>query len=289
MKAPRLITYSPKRHKVKRMLQAKSNHSSPLALKSAILMLLGSLLLGFVITRSIYEYLKYNSALDEVDVEISVQENVPQLVLDTNRSTFDQEVLSQEMSGPQEIIELQNQGANDWGESYALRIPRHIEIPSINLDAEIGFASLRDVEIDGKTYQQWVAPADLVGWHYESAVLGEPGNTVLNGHHNVFGEVFKELSLVEKGDQIVIQSDYGDFYYKVASVMILPERFESSEVRLQNARWIQHSEDERLTLISCWPYESNTHRVIVVAFPIDVPDQAETTGGTSISSIQIPR
>jgi LPXTG-site transpeptidase (sortase) family protein len=289
MKAPRLITYSPKRHKVKRMLQAKSNHSSPLALKSAILMLLGSLLLGFVITRSIYEYLKYNSALDEVDVEISVQENVPQLVLDTNRSTFDQEVLSQEMSSPQEIIELQNQGANDWGESYALRIPRHIEIPSINLDAEIGFASLRDVEIDGKTYQQWVAPADLVGWHYESAVLGEPGNTVLNGHHNVFGEVFKELSLVEKGDQILIQSDYGDFYYKVASVMILPERFESSEVRLQNARWIQHSEDERLTLISCWPYESNTHRVIVVAFPIDVPDQAETTGGTSISSIQIPR
>jgi LPXTG-site transpeptidase (sortase) family protein len=289
MKAPRLITYSPKRHKVKRMLQAKSNHSSPLALKSAILMLLGSLLLGFVITRSIYEYLKYNSALDEVDVEISVQENVPQLVLDTNRSTFDQEVLSQEMSSPQEIIELQNQGANDWGESYALRIPRHIQIPSIDLDAEIGFASLRDVEIDGKTYQQWVAPADLVGWHYESAVLGEPGNTVLNGHHNVFGEVFKELSLVEKGDQIVIQSDYGDFYYKVASVMILPERFESSEVRLQNARWIQHSEDERLTLISCWPYESNTHRVIVVAFPIDVPDQAETTGGTSISSIQIPR
>ena len=289
MKAPRLITYSPKRHKVKRMLQAKSNNSSPLALKSAILMLLGSLLLGFVITRSIYEYLKYNSALDEVDVEISVQENVPQLVLDTNRSTFDQEVLSQEMSSPQEIIELQNQGANDWGESYALRIPRHIEIPSIDLDAEIGFASLRDVEIDGKTYQQWVAPADLVGWHYESAVLGEPGNTVLNGHHNVFGEVFKELSLVEKGDQIVIQSDYGDFYYKVASVMILPERFESSEVRLQNARWIQHSEDERLTLISCWPYESNTHRVIVVAFPIDVPDQAETTGGTSISSIQIPR
>ncbi|MEJ2486298.1 MAG: sortase [Anaerolineales bacterium] len=271
------------------MLQAKSNHSSPLALKSAILMLLGSLLLGFVITRSIYEYLKYNSALDEVDVEISVQENVPQLVLDTNRSTFNQEILSQEMSSPQEIIELQNQGANDWGESYALRIPRHIEIPSINLDAEIGFASLRDVEIDGKTYQQWVAPADLVGWHYESAVLGEPGNTVLNGHHNVFGEVFKELSLVEKGDQIVIQSDYGDFYYKVASVMILPERFESSEVRLQNARWIQHSEDERLTLISCWPYESNTHRVIVVAFPIDVPDQAETTGGTSISSIQIPR
>ena len=29
--------------------------------------------------------------------------------------------------------------------------------------------------------------------------------------------------------------------------------------------WIRH--DDRLTLVSCWPYTSNTHRVIVVAKP----------------------
>ena len=39
------------------------------------------------------------------------------------------------------------------------------------------------------------------------------------------------------------------------------------KVRLANARWIQPSEDERLTLITCWPYESNTHRLIIVALP----------------------
>jgi LPXTG-site transpeptidase (sortase) family protein len=27
------------------------------------------------------------------------------------------------------------------------------------------------------------------------------------------------------------------------------------------------STDERLTLITCWPYETNTHRLIIVALP----------------------
>jgi sortase A len=49
--------------------------------------------------------------------------------------------------------------------------------------------------------------------------------------------------------------------------MILPERDQPIEVRLANARYIQPTDDERLTLITCWPYESNTHRVVVIAFP----------------------
>ena len=50
--------------------------------------------------------------------------------------------------------------------------------------------------------------------------------------------------------------------------MILPEKFEQLDVRMKNAQWILPSVDERLTLISCWPYESNTHRLIVVARPL---------------------
>ncbi len=40
------------------------------------------------------------------------------------------------------------------------------------------------------------------------------------------------------------------------------------EVRLKNAQWMQPTPDERLTLISCWPYWTNTHRVIIVARPV---------------------
>jgi len=39
---------------------------------------------------------------------------------------------------------------------------------------------------------------------------------------------------------------------------------------LQNARWIMASSDERLTLVTCWPAYSNTHRLILVAKPIQL-------------------
>ena len=38
-------------------------------------------------------------------------------------------------------------------------------------------------------------------------------------------------------------------------------------MREENGRWIQPSDDERLTLVTCWPADSNTHRLILVAVP----------------------
>ena len=238
-------------------------------------MLVGSLLLGFVITRSIYVYQKYNSPLDSVDVVVEepsrLDKDLPQMVLDVSTPLESNQEPARVAAEVEAFLETEYEVDRADLDSIFNRIPKRISIPSIDLDSMIGFASLRDVTVFGETYQQWVAPSDLVGWHFQSALLGDPGNTVLNGHHNVQGEVFKELYLVRKGDEITIYSDAGAFHYQVVAVMILPERFESREVRLQNARWIQPSEDERITLISCWPYESNTHRVIVVAFPIDSP------------------
>ncbi len=53
---------------------------------------------------------------------------------------------------------------------------------------------------------------------------------------------------------------------------ILPDRGQPDEVRRENARWIQPTEDERITLTTCWPYTSNTHRLIIVAKPLP-PDE----------------
>ena len=219
-------------------------------------------------------YQKYNSPLDTVDISVvqpAILENLPQMVLDVSaplNMKVDQnsdEVVAQVQS----FVETQYNGDNGEMEEFFRRVPKQITIPSIGVDAEIEFASIREVNVLGETFEQWVAPLEIVGWHYRSALPGEPGNTVLNGHHNVGGEVFKDLVQVQKGDEITVSSDSGTFYYQVATVMILPERFEPREIRVQNARWIQQSEDERITLITCWPYDSNTHRVIVVAFPID--------------------
>ena len=131
-------------------------------------------------------------------------------------------------------------------------------------------AGLRQVEIQGQVYQQWLAPdAFAVGWHTTSARLGEAGNTVLNGHHNVFGEVFRRLEEVQEGDRILVFGGDEARAFVVVTKQILPERDQPIEVRLQNARWIQPTEDERLTLITCWPYTSNTHRLVVVAVPVE--------------------
>ena len=56
--------------------------------------------------------------------------------------------------------------------------------------------------------------------------------------------------------------------YEVTALHILPDRDQPLEVRRQNATWIQPTLDERLTLVTCWPYTNNTHRLIVVAEPI---------------------
>jgi LPXTG-site transpeptidase (sortase) family protein len=149
--------------------------------------------------------------------------------------------------------------------------PDRIVIPAINLDAPVVPIHFIHVVVSGTTYEQWIAPNHFAaGWHDSSAMLGLPGNTVLNGHHNAYGKVFQYLINIKIGDQIIVYSGSQAFEYQVAAKMLLPERFTSIEKRLDNARWIMPTDDERLTLITCWPANSNTHRVVIVAFPITI-------------------
>ena len=146
--------------------------------------------------------------------------------------------------------------------------PDRIAIASIGLDASIVAVEFANYTFEGKAYQQWLAPEGLnVGWHNTSAKMGTAGNTVLNGHHNIKGMVFRDLYQVEVGDKIEVFAEGESFTYVVVHTDILAERNQPIEVRLSNAEWIKETQDERITLITCWPFESNTHRVIVVAVP----------------------
>lgn len=148
--------------------------------------------------------------------------------------------------------------------------PQRIVIPSIEVDAPVIDVSLAAIESAGQTYYQWQVPeAYEVGWHNTSAPLGQPGNTVLNGHHNIHGEVFGRLVDLEVGSEIVVYDKTESHRYLVADVQILPERDQPLEVRQENASWIQPTDDERITLVTCWPHTDNTHRLIVVAYPAE--------------------
>jgi sortase A len=148
-------------------------------------------------------------------------------------------------------------------------VPVRILIPSINLDAPVIPAPVNFEKLAGKEFMQWLVPDQYAsGWHTTSAMLGETGNTVLNGHHNAFGEVFISLIDANIGDIIWVDAENSRFSYQITNKIIVPEKYEQLDVRMNNAQWILPTIDERLTLITCWPYETNTHRLIVVARPL---------------------
>ena len=105
---------------------------------------------------------------------------------------------------------------------------------------------------------------------------GQGGNIVLSGHHNIKGEVFRYLVDLEPGAVISVYDQNDQQYdYAVFDKFILKDKDQPEEVRLANARWIGPFNEERLTLVTCWPYNSNSHRVIVIAKPIKTDDRAE--------------
>jgi sortase A len=147
------------------------------------------------------------------------------------------------------------------------RGPDRLIIKSVGMDAPVVPVGWSVVEQNGQQYSVWDVADYAGGWHKTSAPPGQPGNTVLSGHHNIKGEVFRYLVDVQEGDEVDLYVGDAVYPYYVEQKLIVKEKGEPIEVRRQNAQWIAPTGDVRVTLITCWPYTNNTHRVIVVAKP----------------------
>lgn len=148
----------------------------------------------------------------------------------------------------------------------AYPVPQRILIDKLKVNAKI--QPVGPGKAVGSNAVEWTAPNNRnVGWHDYSGRIGEGKNVVLNGHNNIYGAVFRKLYTLQAGDEIKLQAGDREATYVVEQVMILKERGEPLEVRIQNAQYIQPMVDDRLTLISCWPENNNTHRVVVIAKP----------------------
>lgn len=145
--------------------------------------------------------------------------------------------------------------------------PTRLVIPAVGIDSSVMSVGWTLVEQNGRQYSIWQVADFSVGWHETSAPPGEPGNTVMAGHHNIKGEVFRDLVNVEVGDEVTVYVGDTTYRYVVELKTIVKEKGEPLEVRQKNAQWIAPTTDERLTMVTCWPYTNNTHRVIVVAKP----------------------
>jgi LPXTG-site transpeptidase (sortase) family protein len=144
--------------------------------------------------------------------------------------------------------------------------PTRLVIPAIALDSPIVPVGQTPLVVGSNVYWQWNTSEHSVGWHNQSAKLGQWGNTVLNGHSDVNASVFRDLEHVGIGDEIMVFSRDQVRRYTIVHKFLVKERDVSLDERIQNATWAASTQDERLTLITC-AKPGATHRLILIAQP----------------------
>ncbi|MDF1512764.1 MAG: class D sortase [Anaerolineae bacterium] len=120
---------------------------------------------------------------------------------------------------------------------------RRIVIPAIQVDAPV-------VEGD-----DWESLKYGSGHHIGSANPGERGNCVISGHNDIYGQLFRDLPDLKVGDEIVIYTASQEYTYVVEQTRIVPP----TEVSVLDA-----TSTPVLTLVSCYPYGIDTHRIVVI-------------------------
>lgn len=95
-----------------------------------------------------------------------------------------------------------------------------------------------------------------VGQHIGSANPGRPGNLVLTGHNDIYGEVFRDLDKLEEGDEVIIYSANNSYTYVVTETQI---------VAPTDIEVMEPTPEATLTLISCYPYRIDNQRIVVFA------------------------
>lgn len=164
----------------------------------------------------------------------------------------------------------QEAGGASYLATGSMVYPIRLAAAAINLDTQVKPLGWRQVSNENGETSIWQMVDQAVGWHLNSAVPGQVGNAVMSGHNNIGGSVFRNLHRLQPGDELTVWTNEGaTVAYIVDEVKIVKEKYASAAQRAANAQAIAATTDERLTLISCWPAYSDTHRVIVVAHSVE--------------------
>lgn len=208
----------------------------------------------------------------EVSAEMSPPESGSPAILPDNSSQSETDARATAESAAPPVPLPTKQPTPTTGRIPAHSPPTRIVAPTINLDAKVVEVGWKTVTQGKQQFSVWETADYAAGFHKGSAFPGNPGNTVLSGHHNIKGEVFRYVVDLNKGDPVILYAERRQYVYQVVDKFIVQEEGVPLEQRYKNAQWIAHTDDERLTLVTCWPYWANTHRVIVIAKPVPEPN-----------------
>jgi len=121
---------------------------------------------------------------------------------------------------------------------------RRVEIPAIGVDSTI----VQGVDWD----QLKKGVGQLVG----STQPGDDGNLVLAAHNDIFGEIFRHLDKLAPGDEIIVSTERNTYRYLVREIDV---------VKPTDTHVMATTQHAQTTLISCYPYQINTDRIVVFA------------------------
>ncbi len=117
-----------------------------------------------------------------------------------------------------------------------------IKIPAINVEAPI---------VQGDTWEQLKKG---VAQHIGTADPGQAGNIVLSAHDDVYGEIFRYLDNLHRGDEIIVYTSTRSFTYIVTTIQI---------VSPTDVDEMAPTAEPTITLISCYPYMVDNQRIVV--------------------------
>ncbi|MBX5490897.1 MAG: class F sortase [Chloroflexi bacterium] len=142
--------------------------------------------------------------------------------------------------------------------------PVRMDIPRINVHSRVMALMPKDGE-----YQ---VPSFDVGYHADSARMGEVGNAIFNGHLETIdaGKVFARLHELVPGDAIYVYTDTHRFDWVVQEVRTVPNTDRS---------FLLPTTDTRITLYTCAGHfdprtRDYTHRRVVVGKLVQVSPRA---------------
>lgn len=144
--------------------------------------------------------------------------------------------------------------------------------PELGIKVPVYEAQWQLISVEGQTLGQWQWAPVGAGYHRGTAWPGTPGNCVLS-----IGQEASSVAAVDDsqnldrlqdlavGHTLRVETRNSLGLYTVVETNKLAELGQSLETRRQNALYMAPSEDDRLTLIACWPDWACTHRLIFVA------------------------
>lgn len=180
---------------------------------------------------------EYESYINQLNLAVNEDEETDK---QTAGAEFYDEA-SNKIEDTVEIEEIQENPADKYLEGK--NISGIIEIPKLGVKAAI----LEGTDDRALKY--------TVGHYPGTANPGEKGNFVLLGHRNyVYGHFFRRINELEAGDEVVISKDTSAYtYYVTESFVVSPEEV-----------WVlDQTDDSVLTMITCTPMVTYTHRLIV--------------------------